>query len=331
MIGPEPYSRLREAVRDRVENRDPESSPARAARWIADVAGESLRGVVFFGSRKTQAGPDGWSAHDFFLLPRDYGSFYRALGARGVQRRGPRLLAALNLVLPPNQIALTPDLGTQPPFRAKCAVITLDRLVRETGGDRKDHFCAGRLFQPTELLFASDEAARERILGALVSAHALTFEWVRPSLGARFDVETYCRTLLRVSLSREIRPEPTGRRADSLWEAQSSYLVPVYGALLEDLVEAGQLDVHGHEQYGLRRAATGTERLRTALYFDWSMARATARWFKYVVTFEDWLPYIVRKAERHSGTTIVLTPRERRLPLLFLWPRLLRFLRNKNR
>lgn len=331
MSGPEPYSRLREAVRNRVQNRDPESSPARAARWIAEVAGESLRGVVFFGSRKTQAGPDGWSAHDFFLLPRDYPSFYRALNARGVQRRSPGLLAALNRVLPPNQIALTPALEADGGFRAKCAVITLDRLVRETGAQRRDHFCAGRLFQPSELLFASDEATRERILEALVSAHALTFEWIRPSLVVRFDVETYCRTLLRVSLSREIRPEPTGRRADSLWEAQAGYLVPVYGALLEDLAEAGHLDADGREGYRLRHSATRGERLRTALYFRWSMARATARWLKYVVTFEDWLVYIVRKAERHSGTTIVLTPRERRLPLVFLWPRLFRFLRNKNR
>jgi hypothetical protein len=60
------------------------------------------------------------------------------------------------------------------------------------------------------------------------------------------------------------------------------------------------------------------------------MVRATARWAKYIVTFDDWLEYILRKARRHSGQDIVLTPRERRLPLVFLWPRVIRYLRHKD-
>ena len=59
----------------------------------------------------------------------------------------------------------------------------------------------------------------------------------------------------------------------------------------------------------------------SSLYFRWSMLRATARWAKYVVTFDDWLEFIVRKARRHTGQDIVLTERERRMPLVFLWPR----------
>jgi hypothetical protein len=50
-----------------------------------------------------------------------------------------------------------------------------------------------------------------------------------------------------------------------------------------------------------------------------------------MITFDDWLEYILRKARRHSGQDIVLTPRERRLPLLFLWPRVIRYLRQKDK
>jgi hypothetical protein len=40
----------------------------------------------------------------------------------------------------------------------------------------------------------------------------------------------------------------------------------------------------------------------------------------------------VRKAERHTGQKITLTERERRHPLVFLWPRFLRFYwRDRNR
>jgi hypothetical protein len=59
---------------------------------------------------------------------------------------------------------------------------------------------------------------------------------------------------------------------------------------------------------------------------EWSRVRATARWPKHAITFDGWLDYILRKAERHSGETIVLTPLERRLPFIFLWPRALGFL-----
>jgi hypothetical protein len=49
-----------------------------------------------------------------------------------------------------------------------------------------------------------------------------------------------------------------------------------------------------------------------------------------VVSFEGWLDYIVRKASRHAGQPIELTPRERRFPLLLLWGRVWRYLRHKD-
>jgi hypothetical protein len=71
--------------------------------------------------------------------------------------------------------------------------------------------------------------------------------------------------------------------------------------------------------------------MRLSAYFAWSKVRATVRWAKYVVTFDDWLEFILAKARRHSGQEIELTPRERRLPLVFLWPRVLRYFRHKDR
>ena len=62
-------------------------------------------------------------------------------------------------------------------------------------------------------------------------------------------------------------------------------------------------------------------RLAVSWYFLRSKVRVTARWFKHMATFENWLPYVVRKVERRSGRKVELTTLERRLPLLFLWPR----------
>ena len=213
---------------------------------------------------------------------------------------------------------------------AKCAVVSETALQRGTSPMREDHFMAGRLFQPTELLHSAGPSAEDAVLGALVSAHALTYDWVRPWLPARFDVTEYCRRLLRVSYAGEIRPEPEGR-AEALWRAQEDYLRPVYATLLQELRVRGALVEHEPGTFSVARPPRAGERLRLSLYFTWSKVRATARWAKYVVTFEDWLEFILRKARRHTGEDIELTPRERRLPLVFLWPRVFRYLRNKDR
>lgn len=327
-----PLEALRQALAARALRADrPDDAAAAAARRIAEWGGDGVRALVFFGSRKTRALPDPWSAYDYFVLTRGYASFYRSLHAAGALRRRPGLVAALNAWLPPNQISLRGSDASGGPWHAKCAVIELDRLVTETSPRRHDHFCLGRLCQPVELMYAADGAARERVLDALAAAHAQTFEWVRPWLPARFDAAEYCRTMLRVSLAREVRPEPRGR-ADALFEAQREDLVPVYGVLLEELAQRGALQPWGGGVYGVALRPGLAERTRIRVYFAWSLLRATARWAKYVVTFDDWLEYIVRKAERHSGQTIVLSPRERRYPLLFLWPRFVRYYwRDRNR
>ena len=301
----------------------------RVAASVAQAGRGSIAALIFFGSRKTRARTDEFSAYDFFLLTHDYSSLYRSLVASGSVHRPAWLLAGLNAVLPPNVISIRPPHGLGEAWRAKCAVATVDRFMRETSAARHDHFFLGRMFQPVEIVHGADEATREGVLGGLASARALTYTWVRPWLPPRFDVETYCRTLLRVSLGREIRPEPSGR-ADALWEVQKEFLQSVYGRLLADLAKAGELVTCGSE-YSLARPVTAGERLRVGWYFRWSMVRATARWAKYMVTFDDWLEYILRKARRHSGQDIVLTPRERRMPLVFLWPRVIRYLRHKDK
>lgn len=301
----------------------------RVAASVAQAGRGSVAALIFFGSRKTRARTDEHSAYDFFLITEDYSALYRALHASGSVHRPAWLMAGLNKILPPNVISIRPSPGSGDTWRAKCAVASVDRFLRETSAARHDHFFLGRLFQPVEIVHAADDAARQRVTAALAGARALTYAWVRPWLPSSFDVEAYCRTLLRVSLAREIRPEPAGR-ADALWEVQKEHLRTVYGILLADLARAGELLDRGG-QYSLARPVTAMERLRVGWYFRWSLVRATVRWAKYMVTFDGWLEYILRKARRHSGQDIVLTPRERGMPLVFLWPRVIRYLRHKDK
>jgi hypothetical protein len=305
---------------------------AAARDLVAAGAGEVL-GIVFFGSRRTGAArADAHSAYDMFLVVRGYRAAYEALRRAGRIGKRPWLLAALNRVLAPNQISLR--LG-DPPLHAKASVITLETFRRETSGRRRDHFTIGRLFQPSQILHAAGNEVRDQLLAALVSAHRETYRWGRPWLPERFDAELYGRTLLALSLAKEIRPEPEGR-AEALWRAQREEQEPVFSALLRELAAAGELApadgpaAGGAPAYAIVRDVGILEGLRLRFYFARSLVRATLRWFKHMLTFEGWLDYILRKVQRHAGQEIVLTERERRYPWLLLWPRLVRYLRGKD-
>jgi hypothetical protein len=127
-----------------------------AIRELVAAAKGEVAGVVFYGSRRTQAArADSHSAYDIFLVMQSHRGLYDALTAAGKVGRSPALLALLNTFLPPNQISLR--FGT-PPLHLKCSALSLSAFLRETSERRQDHFCIGRLFQPCQVLYAADEA-----------------------------------------------------------------------------------------------------------------------------------------------------------------------------
>jgi hypothetical protein len=309
----------------------PSSDPAldAAVERLVAATGPSLAGLVFFGSRRTGAArKDAWSAHDAFVVVEDYRAFYEGLSWAGLTGKSPGAMALVSRWLPPTQYSLRfGDLG----IHIKAAVLRGDTWRRETSSQRRDHFCIGRLFQPTRLLYGRDDTSRQAILDGLVGAYRETWIWSRPWLPERFDAEGYGRSALRTSMRWEVRPEPAGR-ADALWEAQRALQLPVLELLLEELAGRGEIarvSVAATE-WARARPVGVRERVSLDLYFRRSIVRSTSRWLKHTVTFEGWLDYILRKANRHTGEPIELTARERRWPWIFLWGRLFRYLRTKN-
>jgi hypothetical protein len=339
---------LRDAVAAQALSAETDPALAAAVERLRAAAGDSLDGCVFFGSRLTGASrANAFSAYDLFAVVGAYRPFYEALRGAGLSGKSPRLLAAISRVLAPTQIAVS---FAEPELHAKVSVIRRDVFARETSSRRRDHFTIGRLFQPSRILAARSDAAREGLLGALVSAHAETWRWSRPWLPATFDADAYGRRVLEVSMSWEVRPEPAGRAA-ALWDAQRAAQAPVFEALLRALEAQGELrpvvpgDGSGTGSGSPSDSGTDADRrtwrpavpagplekVRLKSYFTFSMLRSTARWAKHVLSFEGWLEYIVRKVSRHTGQPIELTDRERRWPLFFLWGRVFRYLRDKDR
>jgi hypothetical protein len=303
---------------------DPETE--RLAEFVARAFGPTTAAVIHYGSRAQRSGHRPESAHDFFVILDHYAPGYRSLHDALGTGYSPATAAALARVLPPNVISILTVIGGRP-MQAKCAVLTQRDLARLCSPRAEDHFTQGRLFQAVQLVWVRDEAARAATVDALIAARAGTFWWGRPSLPPQFDVEQYCRTLLETSFAAEIRPEGNDR-VTQLLAAQHDTMTTVYGRLLDRLA-AVRLVTRDGNVHRLATPVTPLERARVRAYFARSKARATTRWVKYVALYDNWLDYIVKKIARRGGQMVELTERERRWPLIFLWPRAFEYLRTR--
>ena len=293
---------------------------------IAVVDEDQIRAVLLFGSRLVQTSPDRFSAYDLVLVVENYRSLYAALARAGLSRRPPALQAALNRVLPPNVIAFAPEGWTDGPV-AKIMVLEPAAVERALSRRAPDHFVKGRLVQRVALLHARDRAAMDWITGLVSGARRDILRWAGPFLEESFTPADAALRMLQVSYRGEVRPEAADRVL-GVFESQQPFLSDVLTRVLEDAADAGELTRAG-QRFRFPRPPSSRARLSMRLYFARSKVRATARWLKHVVTFDNWLDYIARKVERRTGTRIEITPWERRLPYLLLWPKVVRVLRER--
>jgi hypothetical protein len=296
------------------------------ARSLVDVAGTQVRAVLLYGSHLLGAAPDRYSAYDLVVVVEGYLGTYRGLRRSGFTHRPPRLMAGLAWLFPPNVIAFSPE-GADGPI-AKCLIINARDFERELSAGSRDHFMISRMIQEVGVLFVRDAAAELWLDKALENGRRTVLDWAAPYVATPFSAESLTREMIAICYRSEIRPE-SGSRASSVFEAQRAYLVETYGKLLAEACSEGLVVRDGHGYRCARRPGT-IARLRRSAYFIFSKVRVTARWFKHVLTFENWLPYVVRKVERRTGMRVELTPLETRLPLIFLWPHLFRVLRSRS-
>ncbi|HEV2181995.1 MAG TPA: hypothetical protein VGR59_16820 [Gemmatimonadaceae bacterium] len=296
------------------------------AAFLAAACGATTVAVVHYGSHAQRSQPRAESAHDFFVIVDRYRDAYRALTSRGVARFGPRVATVLNRLLAPNVIRVTVP-GVTPALEAKCAVYSWSDFRLAASPHARDHFALGRLFQHVQVAWTRDQESTERVIDLLIGARIATFAWGSPYLPHQFDVDAYCRVLLETSFAAEIRPEGS-ERVDTLLAAQRETLIPVYTALLDQLVRQRILTRNG-KVYTLAAPVGKWAKFRAAMYFRRSEVRATSRWLKYIALYDDWLEYILQKIARRSGVSVELTERERRWPLIFLWPKAIRYLRSR--
>jgi hypothetical protein len=261
------------------------------AEAVAREHPAAARAVLFYGSCLREKQLEGLML-DFYLIVSDYREAY-----------GKRWLATANRLVPPNVFPFAHE-----GLSAKYAVLSEADLARECSPDARSVSVWARFAQPARLVWASDDAARERTAAAVAEAAPTLFALTRPVLAQteRDDPLAVFREGFRLTYGAEIRAERK-TKAGSIVDADAVRYRRVGAAVLAD----PPADRPGSWKARQRKGK----------------ALTVARLAKASFTFAGGVDYLAWKISRHSGVPIEVTPWQRRWPLLAavtLLPRLLR-------
>ncbi len=265
------------------------------ARVLAERYGPATAAVLFYGSCLRQSTDDGLML-DFYVLVDSMGAVISNPAA-----------ASLGAVLPPNVYyhEMTYE-GRR--LRAKVAVMSMSRFMRDTGPGCFASSIWARFSQPTLILFARSDVVRARVQEALSQAVATMITTTQALLPARFNARALWVNALSLTYGAELRPESTSKAAE-LVDADMARIARVTEAVLG---APGADGSYVNAELGRATTARNAWRLRR-----WQgKGLNVLRLVKAAFTFQGGLDYAVWKIERHSGVKITLTDHDRRWPVL---------------
>jgi hypothetical protein len=264
---------------------------ARVTAMAAAIASHypgSARAVLFYGSCLRESELDGLML-DFYLIVSDYGDAF-----------AKRWMALANRLIPPNVFPFQHD-----GLIAKYAVLSEADFDRLNGPETRNVSVWARFAQPSRLVWAVDDTARDRAVAAVARAAPTLLTAAGRVAGEA--VLDWWRRAFALTYSVELRAERTSR-AQSVVDAEP-------------------------ERYRRFGEAADTVIAEGAPGGGWARRRiegkllSIARLAKASLTYAGGIDYLAWKINRHAGTKIEIKPWQRRWPLvaaLTLVPRLMK-------
>jgi len=264
----------------------------------------SVVAVLFYGSC-LRSGDLHEGLVDLYVIVDDYRRAHDSV-----------LEAASNRLLAPNVYYLQRAADGRT-VRCKYAVLSVADLERGASPSCFESYVWGRFCQPVAVAWRRDEAALARVRAALRTATVTFLDRALPGVDPRGTIASLWTQGLAQSYATELRAEG-GKRSATLVEMGADHFAAATREVAEDLRWRLQLtgDDYAADIDGpARRRGAAAWRLRRVQGKLLSIARLT----KALFTFEGGFDYIAWKLERHSGKPVVIPPRVRKYPLIFVW------------
>lgn len=289
------------------ENNMPTFPAAEAfARSLVQAFGPGTAAVLFYGSCLRHATDNGLML-DFYVLADSMGAVIK----------NP-VSAVFGTVLSPNvyyrEIAFEGRI-----VRAKVAVMSMNRFLRDTGPRCFASSIWARFAQPTRIMYARNETIRGRVHDALTQAVETMIKRAQPLLPVRFSARDLWVAALTATYGAELRPESQSKAAE-LVDGDFARYIAVTEAVVGQVTSDATYMNDAYDRTGRARRAWTLRRMQGKVL-------NVLRLIKAAFTFQGGLDYAVWKIERHSGVKIELTDTQRKHPLitgLRLLPRLLK-------
>jgi len=207
-------------------------------------------------------------------------------------------------------------------FNTKINYLFYFQAEKETSPSISDLHIAGRFSKRMALVFANSERDRDTAVKLQMNAIWLLTPLCLALLKEEFTTEEFALELLSLSYQAEVRIVER-KKVMSLFEQEKAYYLELFDTLLHLFF--------GFYKWGYRidkdlwRVNLSLEEKRKL--YNWyrliiyqSRIRSVFRWPKYMITVEDWLDYILKKLERHTGIRLDLPEHVKQYPLIFGWP-----------
>lgn len=274
----------------------------RVTAMAAAVAAQHPRGaraVLFYGSCLREENLDGLML-DFYLIVSDYAAAY-----------DKGWLARANAAIPPNVFPFEHD-----GLAAKYAVLSEADFHRLCGPEADNVSVWARFAQPTRLVWAADERARDAAVAAIAQAAPTLFALAQPVAADGADALDIWHAGFAQTYGAELRAERSNR-SGSIVDSDPARYARFGEAVLRE--------------QGARPPITDAQ--RSATLRRWSSLQRRGKWLsvarlaKASFTFAGGIDYLAWKINRHAGTQIAVKPWQRRHPFIAaftLLPRLLR-------
>ena len=267
--------------------------------------GQATAAILFYGScfRKGDAF-DGLV--DLYVLVDNYRSAYRR-----------RLHAVVNKLLPPNVYYLEVAYNGKT-LRAKYTVISVADFQRGTSPDWFHSYIWGRFAQPTGILYVRNERAAEVVHAALAQSVVTFMTQALPLVPEKFGARDVWHLGLLYSYRSELRaerPEKLVRLFDAApqhYEQMTEAAMDLIPYRIDRLTDAEPSRYQAHISSRKRFGNRWAWRLR----FVQGKILSMLRLLKALFTFKGGIDYVLWKIERHSGVSIEVAPRLRRLPFV---------------
>ena len=262
---------------------------------VAALYPGAARSVLFYGSCLREQNLDGLML-DFYLIVSSYREAY-----------GRGWYAFANRLVPPNVFSFEHE-----GLAAKYAVLSEADFLAETGPEAGTVSVWARFAQPARLVWAKDDAAREKAVAAVSRAAPTLFGFALPMVAdeEKGDPLAVWRRGFDLTYDSELRAERQGKSVSIVDTEPERYRR--FGAAALPLALPLAPDRARRRWRRFRRKGKAMSVIR--------LAKATT-------TFAGGVDYIAWKINRHAGTEIVVKPWQRRWPILgalTLLPRLLR-------